>query len=293
VASVLAASGEGVSQAIGLGGRDLSDDVGGLMAIRALSLLAGDPETGVICLVGKPPGARTRERLARHLATLDKPTVVHFAGDGLPDGFPYTAATLEDAATAAVALARGKEPVAVEFTDPHRAARLVAETVDRLAPGQRFVRGVYSGGTLAWEARGILAARLSQVAPGVTGDGGGHRIVDLGDDRFTVGRPHPMLDATVRREWIAREAADPAVAVVLIDLVLGYGAHEDPAGDLAPALDEARDLAIVASVTGTDSDHQNRAVQVERLRTAGAIVMPSNAQASRLAALIAEQAGSR
>jgi succinyl-CoA synthetase alpha subunit len=302
VVSVLAASGEGVSQAIGLGGRDLGDDVGGLMAMRALALLAEDPETTVICLVGKPPGARTRERLATHLTAIDKPLVVHFAGDEAPDGVPYAAATLEDTGTAAVALARGERPVARTFTDPGAAARLVTETARGLAPGQQYVRGLYSGGTLAWEARGILAARLPDVAPGLTGHGkNGHRVIDLGDDRFTIARPHPMLDATLRREWITREAANPTVAVLLLDLVLGHGAHEDPAGELAPALDEARVLAareartlvIVASVTGTDGDPQNRSAQVARLRAAGVLVMPSNAQAARLAALIGERVGSR
>jgi FdrA protein len=119
--------------------------------------------------------------------------------------------------------------------------------------------------------------------------------VDLGDDSFTVGRPHPMIDGTVRREWIAREAGDPTIAVLLLDVVLGYGAHPDPAGELLPAIDAARNqaaqrggaLAIVASVTGTDADPQNRSVQASRLRSAGVVVMPSNAQAARLAVRIA------
>src|SRR5438034_86357 len=157
------------------------------------------------------------------------------------------------------------------------------------------VGGVYSGGTLAWEARSVLDTTLGDVAPGVTGTGGGHRVVDLGEDVFTVGRPHPMIDGTVRREWIAREAADPSTAALLLDIVLGHGAHPDPAGELLPAIDAARDqasrrggaLAVVASVTGTDADPQNRSAQVSRLRGAGVVVMPSNAQAARLAARIA------
>ena len=160
------------------------------------------------------------------------------------------------------------------------------------------MRGVYSGGTLAWEAGELLSARLPDVARGVRGEGLGHRVVDLGDDVFTVGRPHPMIDGAVRRERIEREAADPSTAVLLLDLVLGYGAHADPAAELTPALQAARRaagaagraLAIVASVTGTERDPQVRSVQAAALRRAGVLVMDSNAQAARLAALIAARA---
>ena len=162
-------------------------------------------------------------------------------------------------------------------------------------PGQRFVRGVYSGGTLAWEAVALLRARLPGVAAGVRGDGPGHRVVDLGDDTFTLGRLHPMIDGAVRREWIEREAADPATAVVLLDVVLGYGAHPDPAAELIPALEAARrqvtaagrGLVVIAGVTGTEQDPQVRSRQVATLRRASVCVMDSNAQAARLAALVA------
>lgn len=178
---------------------------------------------------------------------------------------------------------------------------MAAAQAGALAFGQRFVRGLYSGGTLAWEAVALLSARLPDVAGDLHGHGQGHRVVDLGDDVFTVGRPHPMIDGTIRREWIARAAADPATAVLLLDVVLGYGAHPDPAAELAPTLAEARRtataagraLAIVASVTGTEHDPQGRARQAAALQRAGVLVMDSNAQAARLAALIAARAGER
>src|SRR6267143_306481 len=147
--------------------------------------------------------------------------------------------------------------------------------------------------TTLFRSRGLLAARLGDVAPGVTGGGALHRVVDLGEDAFTVGRPHPMIDGRVRREWIDKEGRDPGTAVLLLDVVLGYGAHPDPAGELLPALDaaRARGLAVIAGVCGTDADPQPRAAQVARLRDAGVVVMDSNAQAARLAALIALRAG--
>ena len=298
----LAATGEGVSHAIGVGSRDLSDEVGGAMTLAALAALAADAATEVVVIVGKPPGKSVVERLASALAALGKPTVVSLMGS---TAFPVTrgvhvAATLEDAALAATALARGQAPGSIELALPAaEVERLVAECGRALAPGQRFVRGVYAGGTLAWEARGLLAARLPNVAPGVDGNGTDHRVVDLGDDHFTVGRPHPMIDGTVRREWIAREARDPSTAVLLLDVVLGYGAHPDPAGELLPALQSARreaaaarrGLVVVTSVIGTERDPQVRSSQVAALRGAGVLVMDSNAQAARLAALIAAHGG--
>jgi len=320
VACLIAAAGEGISHAIGVGGRDLSEAVGGLMMEPALEALASDARTEVICIVGKPAGPDVASRVAQWAARTGKPCVVHFPGSGAhadgertDDGTDparrpahvggdvnrhgwHAARTLEDAAHAAVALARGDKPVPVDFAGPAgEIRRLADDAVARLGKNQRFVRGVYAGGTLAWEAVALLASRLRDVAPTVAGGGDGHRVVDLGEDAFTVGRPHPMIDGTTRREWIGREGRDPGTAVLVLDVVLGHGAHRDPAGEVLPALHEARearrgqreDLVVVASVCGTDADPQNRAAQVRALEAAGVIVMPSNAQAARLAALIA------
>jgi len=270
----IAAAGEGVSQAIGLGGRDLTDDVGGLMLEPALATLAADPATSVVCVIGKPPGPSTAKKIEGWLAALGKPWVAHFTGG---------TGTLEDAALAAVALARGEKHQPVDFTvAKDEVARLVDGAAASLKGGRRFVRGVYGGGTLAQEAAALL--------------GKDHRVVDLGDDAYTVGRPHPMIDGTIRREWIVKDAADPATAVILLDVVLGYGAHSDPVGELLPAIERARGegVVVVASVCGTDGDPQGLARQTAKLRQASVIVMPSNAQAARLAALIvARAAGGR
>jgi FdrA protein len=297
VSCIVAALGEGVSQAIGVGSRDLSDAVGGTTAVAAIAALAADAATAVIVVIGKPPGAATAGRLAAALAGAGKPCVLHFAGARAPDAPAgvHVAATLEDAAHAAVALARGGVPRTVEWSGPATdVERLVQQRAAALLPGQRYVRGVYAGGTLAWEALAILRAALPDVAPDVTTPGPGHRVMDLGDDRFTVGRPHPMLDGALRREWIAREAQDAATAVLLLDVVAGHGAPPDPAGEILPAVRAATTATsgplVVASVTGTERDPQPRPAQVAALRAAGVIVMDSNAQAARLAARIAARA---
>jgi FdrA protein len=297
VSCLIAAAGEGISQAIGVGGRDLSEEVGGLMMGQVLKILAADPETEVVCVLGKPPGASTWQHLQGQLARLGKPCVIHFSGLASQEHCPWhTAATLEDAAQAAVALARGMRPTPTEFTGPaDEIARLVHETSRAMHPGQRYVRGIYSGGTLAYEALGLLQTMLPSVAPGVRGEGEGHTVVDLGEDVFTVGRPHPMIDGTLRRDWVLKVAQDPSTAIILLDIVLGYGAHPDPVGELLPAVQQARrqawaagrHLAIVGSVCGTEQDPQRRSAQVAALRAHGVMVMPSNAQATRLSARIA------
>lgn len=296
VMSLIAREGEGVSQAFGVGGRDLSDVVGGPMMLRALELLAGDAATEVVCVLGKPPGPAVAARLETALARLGKPCVVHFPGARLgSDGRVHAAATLEDAGRAAVALSRGQTPKAVEWScSPEELERVIEAGRRGLRPEQRFVRGVYAGGTLAQEAVALLAAGLTDVAPSLTAGGRGHRVTDLGDDVFTLGRPHPMLDGHVRREWIAKEGRAADTAVVLLDVVLGTGTAADPAGELLPAIRAVRatrDVAIVASVCGTDADLPSRAAQAATLRAAGVLVMDTNAQAVRLAAAIARRAG--
>lgn len=327
VACLIGAAGEGISHAIGVGGRDLSEVVGGLMMESALNALASDAQTEVICIVGKPAGPDVLGRVAEWASRTGKPCVAHFPGTDVSahaarhgaesaDGARHAAAggrdparrgwhvaaTLEDAAHAAVAIARRREPTAVEFGRPAGEIRKLADdAVARLGQDQRFVRGVYAGGTLAWEAVALLSSRLKDVAPTVAGGGDGHRAVDLGEDAFTGGRPHPMIDGTTRREWIGREGRDPGTAVLLLDVVLGHGAHRDPAGEVLLALREtlearraqSEDLVVVASVCGTDADPQNRAAQVRALEARGVIVMPSNAQAARLAALIAVRLAER
>jgi FdrA protein len=305
VTCLIAAAGEGISHAIGVGGRDLSPAVGGLMMDAALEALAEDPRTEVICVVGKPADPSVVARLGAQATRTGKPCAAYLSGAAeasSPSLGWHCAATLEDAAQAAVALARGGPPVTVEFGQPTEAIRRLADdAIARLAKEQRFVRGIYTGGTLAWEACGILASRLRDVTPDVGGGGRGHRVVDLGEDMFTVGRPHPMLDGSVRREWIAREGHDAATAVLLLDVVLGYGAHRDPAGEILPAVRRVReerrargeDLVVVASVCGTDADPQNRTAQVLALESSGVIVMLSNARAARFAALVAARLAER
>lgn len=300
--------GQGVSQAIGVGGRDLSDAVGGISTLQALEALDADVDTRVIVLLSKPPSKATMDRVLKRAASCSKPVVVCFLGQDVlgPSDGVRLAKTLEEAAGMAVSLANGQtyEPrlfgISREDVD-----ELVAEELCGFAPQQKYIRGLFSGGTLCYESMLVLKDSVGDVYSNAPLDDGfalqdvetsrAHTLVDMGEKHFTQGRPHPMIDPTLRKLRILREARDPEVAVLLLDIVLGYGSHPDPAGALASSISEAKDqvsdwgghLSVVASICGTAEDAQNLALQEDVLRQAGVLVMPSNAQASRLAGAIA------
>jgi FdrA protein len=246
--------GAGVSQAIGTGGRDLYAEVGGITARQALDLLGRDPETRVIVLLSKPPAPEVAARLLSAAQATGKPVVVDFLGLVPPLrrlGAIHFAVSLTEAAELAAGLLDEEKKE------------------DRTTGGRRgFLRGLFAGGTLAHEAKLALRTFLP---------GEGNTILDLGDDEFTVGRLHPMIDQDLRRRRLRQEAADPEVGVILLDVVLGHGAHADPAGELAPVIERALadrggSLDIITLVVGTDEDPQNLAEQIATLRRAGAHV---------------------
>ena len=278
----------------------MTERVGGLMTLEALDALGADPSTELLVVIGKPPAPIVREHVEARLRALGKPCVAVLLGkrvDVRSDGTFLTVTTLEDAAAAAVALLGREAWRPRAFRAPQaEIRRRVQEVRQTLVSGQRAIRGLFAGGTLAHEAALVLERLLGPVATHLApGSVGTHSVVDLGADEFTVGRPHPMLDATVRAEEIRKAGQMPDLAVLLLDVVLGYGAAPDPAGDIAPAIESARaeamacgrGLSVVASVIGTAEDPQGLAGQIARLEAAGVWVLPSNAQAARAAACIA------
>jgi FdrA protein len=278
----------------------MSEAVGGLMTLAALDALGADPATEAIAVIGKPPAPAVRRAVEAKLRAIGKPAVVALLGSDVAtarESSVTTVANLEDAALAILAAVTGQPWSARPFSLPPAEVRhRVLAARHGLGPGRSAVRGLYSGGTLAHEALLILEPLLGPVGSNLcAGSEGRDRVVDLGADEHTVGRAHPMLDSAAREKAIASAAEDADVGVLLLDLVLGHGAAADPAGDLAPALEDARarartrgrELAVVASVIGTGGDPQGLAVQTARLERAGAWVLPTNAQAARAAACIA------
>ena len=278
VMCLLDAADVGVSHCLGVGGRDLKAAVGGLAAKAALRALAADEATQDVIVVSKPPAQEVLDEVAALAAELDLTVRWAILGAGRPDLTTSTERALAEAG-------RGIP------TWPSR----VAEDGD---PGTRSaaLRGLFCGGTLAEESMLIAAPVLGRVMSNIAHDedllltgamtGPGHLVIDFGDDGLTRGRAHPMIDPTLRMERIASEARDAECGVLLLDLVLGHGAHPDPAGDLAEAIRAAkaaagRDLPVVVSLVGTDSDPQDRAAAEAALADAGASVFLSNAAATR------------
>ena len=288
--------GGGVSHAIGTGGRDLYTEVGGATMLQGIALLAQDPGTRVIAIVSKPPAAEVAARVLAALQATGKPAVVLFLGsdDAAARGSQVRRAhTLVDCAAAAVKLAGIKRTAQAAYALPRRPA---------FAKTQRYLRALYAGGTFTAEAQ-VLWARAglkvwSNVAlsdalslPNPRQRSREHTALDLGDDAFTVGRPHPMIDQAARIERLLSEAADPSVCVVVLDVVIGWGAHADPAAELAPAIVRAkamarqggRHLAVVGFVCGTEADPQQLSRQEATLRAAGMVLAGNSANAAWLA----------
>ena len=295
VCCLLSRLGVGISHAIGTGSRDLSTDVNGMMSEFGLRLLADDQATRVVMLVAKHPAPAVAERLHGVLARLGKPAVVRYLGERArptADGVVY-AETLDEAAEIAAA----SSGAAHDQKDPWIAGPVDAAWDGTTVSGRLI--GLFGGGSLAAEAQHVLATcgfettvpahRLvpDQPIPGI-----GHLIIDTGDDAYTVGRPHPMVDQTVRCGLIRAAGADRSVGLVLLDLVLGDGAHLDPAPEIVAAVADARaarrdlPLAVICSVCGSADDPQDVRQQVATLSAGGIHTAPTAARAAHLAATL-------
>ena len=311
--------GSGVSQALGTGGHDLHEEIGGISMLFGLDALIDDQETRVIVLISKPPARPVAERILARAQSAAKPVVVHFLGAqaqdlALPGITP--AATLADAAAIAVALAgdAGLPPASVWLSAAD--SKSLGEAARALPARRRFIRGVFAGGTFCYESQLLCREQGFAGASNTPVHGNtrlvdiwrseAHTLVDLGDDDFTRGRPHPMIDPTLRNERILAECRDPQTAVVLFDVVLGYGAAAEPAQELVAFLNEARSEArrdasgkasdanaadfplLVSHVCGTESDPQCRSHQIGILKEAGVLVAGCNAQAALWSSHIAQ-----
>jgi FdrA protein len=282
--------GGGITHALGTGGRDLSEAVNAITARQGLDLMARDPDAKVIVLVSKPPSPKIADTLVQAARSVGKPVIVNFIGYATASrrvDNVFFATTFDETAELAIHLIDSPEDFAAQ------------PDLSKFAPGQRYLRGLFSGGTLQYEALLILQNYVPVVYSNAPLDkknklvdslvSKAHTVIDLGEDEFTVGRLHPMMDNDLRIRRLEKEASDPEVAVILLDVVLGFGAHSDPASELAPAIASAiqvakkagRHLEVVAVVSGTDGDPQGIEAQIKRLREAGARTETSNDAATR------------
>ncbi|NLI16869.1 MAG: acyl-CoA synthetase FdrA [candidate division Zixibacteria bacterium] len=307
---LIANAGEGISQAIGVGSRDIGKDVGGLMFIEGIRRLAKDPETEVILLVSKPPHESVLKKIGQTVKNIKKPVVAVFLGADLKTVEKMKmipAFSLDDAAAVAIRTLRKETGTGFSHTDNYWKKHflgIINKERKGISSSQKYIRGLFSGGTFCNEAQVLLKNKLKDIYSNSPILSVGkldnplisekNSLIDLGADEFTVGRPHPMIDYSLRNKRIIQEASDRTVAVILLDIVLGYGDNPNPLAEIVPAIQQAkatakkgrRAISIICSVTGTDKDPQNRATIVKGLSENGVTVMESNAAACRLAGLI-------
>ncbi|MCB0032832.1 MAG: hypothetical protein KDE51_02340, partial [Anaerolineales bacterium] len=285
--------GGGISQAIGTGGRDLKEAVGGITAAQGLRTLASDEQTKIIVLVSKPPSPKIAVELLAIARQAGKPVIVNFIGYPPPArrvGNLYFALNLHDAAAQAIR---------IDIENP---------AVESVTPREGYLRGLFSGGTLAYETLLGLQTTLNPLYANIpirpeqkladVWHSQAHTIIDMGEDEFTQGRLHPMMDNDLRLRRLRQEGADPEVGLILLDVVLGEGAHLDPAAEIAPVIaqiKEAREVDVVVMAIGTDDDPQDMQRQIGQLEAAGAVVFRTahdavNYVSQRLHSGVAEEA---
>jgi len=293
-------AGFGISHAIGTGSRDLSDKIDGLTALTALDALEADPQTKVITLLSKPPGAKTIAKISGRLKSCKKPVVGCFLGtkNEIEGGRSFQRARLiDDAVRLSIMQIDDKSfPSQAQFS--MKELRWMSREIASWSPRQKYIRGLFAGGTFCYQSQqifrdaGIPVYSNAPLDPNYKLIDPDHSIedtiVDMGDDHYTVGKPHPMIDGTMRKQRILAEGRDPQVAILLLDFILGYNATMDLVGEQLQAVIEAKQLAqkrggtltVVASVCGTDDDPQDLSLQTRMLKESGVIVFLSNAGAA-------------
>lgn len=310
VSSIISNLGCGISQLIGTGGRDVKKDVGGLMFLEGIKRLIEDDDTEIIVLVSKPPYPEVVKKATELLKKTNKKHVVHFVNGIVEDPTITVGYTLEDAAIKAALLCQGKsidknEYTYFDFLESFDFDKKVKEEAAKIKEG-KYIRGLYSGGTLADETMVLLSKEIGSVySPKPLNpdylleninESKEHTIVDMGEDEFTVGRPHPMIDFTMRKSRLIKEYLDKNTAIIMVDVVLGWGSHMDPAGEIAEAVKAARETSdkyrcVIANICGTYEDPQKYYEQKKKLEDVGITVFPSNASAVKFAVNVWKELG--
>ena len=310
VAAILHEAGSGVTQTIGVGGNDLKDPIGGISMLMGLDALEHDPETKYIIVISRKPGEKTLPVICDKLKSLSKPCVVLFMGcerEIVEATGSVWAENLDDCGIKALQL------IGVDYSlgTEEELDAIAREAVEGMAPEQKYVRGGYSGGTYMDEAMHAMYGEIGDVWSNCplnpdyqlkdSYQSVENTVIDYGEEEFTLGRPHPAIDPSIRKPAVLREASDPKVAVICLDFILTPPGHPDPAGYLVEDIKKAQEMAaerggklvFIASVLGTTADFQNIRVQEQELRDAGVIVCTSNARAARLAGKIIRLKGER
>lgn len=280
---LLAKLGSGIRHGIGVGGRDMHDDVGAISTLMAIDLLAADEETDKIVLISKPPGEKSAKVVFEKLANCGKPAIACMFGIG---SMANESVTLKDT------LLQAAEAAADKTFAQTNSSEIAAKLVSKLKPAQKHLKGLFTGGTLCTEAHLVLQSHGVTVGSNAVQNNPAtpHQLIDLGADEYTLGKPHPMLEPAVRTSYLVDELNNAATAVIMIDIVLGYGAHHDPAAEVCEAISSVdHNVIILASVCGTTDDPQDYQQQCQSLKDAGVVLCQCNSEMATLGAAVIEQ----
>ncbi len=316
VTSLLDQCGIGVKHGLGVGGNDPKDKIGGIMMLECMKILEKDDDIKVIAIVSKPPSPAVEHKIIDYAVNSGaKKYVLAFIGGGTAGSEQRSnnlIIKVNSLASSVLAIANVlgdqhlHEALSRTYIPPEGLANILQKEWNRLQSSQRFIRALYTGGTFTYEAQVILGEiiddgmiysnapiqRIKQLQDSFKSEK--HSIIDLGEEEFTKGRPHPMIDPTLRKFRILEEARDPEVGVLLLDFVLGYGANPDPVGAVLDEIKQAKEIAqknghylsIVAHVCGTKNDVQGYDQSISKLNSAGCIVMPTNSLAAIASAVV-------
>lgn len=310
VSSIISNNGGGISQGIGTGGIDIKKEYGGLSFIKGIEALRDDPETKVIVLVSKPPHPEVLEKIGKVTREIKKPIVGVLLGadpELVKSIGAIPASTLEEGALLALSISKGipMDTFKKKLEEKEEEIKKLAEDLaKRLKPEQKYLRAFFQGGTLTYEIQVILKDFIGYVNSNAPLDekfklkdswkSEGHTVIDFGEDEFTVGRPHPQIDFSLRNKRLIEESKLPEVAIFYLDVVIGHGTNMNPKDELIPTIKEAMkntNALFIVTVCGTDKDPQNKKDLIQGLKDAGAIVFESNASASKLAGYILKRIG--
>ncbi|OIK14458.1 hypothetical protein BIV60_11540 [Bacillus sp. MUM 116] len=302
VMTLISANGGGLSQIIGTGGRDLNEKISGLMVLQGLKALTNDDQTKIIVLISKPPAKVVRDKVVQYIhENIKKPVIVNFLCEKFEqkeDGNIYYVSTLEDAALKALQLAGYREDIQPLVVD-EAIDRIAEQESRKLQKSKAYIRGIFCGGTLAYECLFILEDKIETAQSNLSKKNKvkniqnmtTHTIIDFGEDEFTVGRAHPMIDPTLRHEVFENTLKHEETAVIVLDIVLGYGANLEPQKIFVETLKKYQGpyVSVIANICGTEEDPQDYETIVSELESVGVMIMPSNQTAAKLALKIVEK----
>lgn len=300
VATIISNNSGGISYAFGTGGRDIKESVGGRMMLYCLDLLIKDEETETIVIVSKPPSKNVIEKIINKVKNIKKPVVACFLGEDisvLQSTNIVLCETLEETAIKVLELN------GIKYSDSFDMDKILKMISSDKKNG--YIRGVYCGGTLAYEALLMLEKQNIEIYSNlskceerrlkVNDKSLYNTILDMGEDEYTVGKPHPMINSSSRNEQLLKEAEDESVGIIIADIELGYGANDFAADELGETIKQIKtmrsDLVFIVVICGSKQDYQDYNLKKNLLIMSGAIVVNSNAQGVRLAIELSKRRG--